>query len=51
MDLERIQRYLREQRKKTEESNLPLKSVRVIDLGAAVAAPFGATCSETTELE
>ena len=34
MDLERIQRYLREQRKKSEESNLPLKSVRVIDLGA-----------------
>ena len=43
MDLGRIQDYLREQRKKAEESNLPLKAVRVIDLGAVVAAPFAAT--------
>ena len=43
MDLTKIHNYLREQRKKAEESTLPLKSVRVIDLGAVVAAPFGAT--------
>ncbi len=43
MDLTKIDNYLREQRKKAEESDLPLKSVRVIDLGAVVAAPFGAT--------
>ena len=43
MDLSHIVNYLREQRKKAEESELPLKSVRVIDLGAVVAAPFGAT--------
>ena len=43
MDLSNIGNYLREQRKKAEESDLPLKSVRVIDLGAVVAAPFGAT--------
>jgi formyl-CoA transferase len=43
MDFTRIHDYLREQRKKAEESRLPLKSVRVIDLGAVVAAPFGAT--------
>jgi len=43
MDLTRIQNYIREQRKKTEESKMPLKSIRVIDLGAVVAAPFAAT--------
>jgi crotonobetainyl-CoA:carnitine CoA-transferase CaiB-like acyl-CoA transferase len=43
MDLSKIENYLREQRKKAQESDLPLKSVRVVDLGAVVAAPFGAT--------
>jgi crotonobetainyl-CoA:carnitine CoA-transferase CaiB-like acyl-CoA transferase len=43
MGPEKIQEYLREQRKKAEKSDLPLKSVRVIDLGAVVAAPFAAT--------
>lgn len=43
MDLTKIRDYIREQREKTEKSNLPLKSIRVIDLGAVVAAPFAAT--------
>jgi crotonobetainyl-CoA:carnitine CoA-transferase CaiB-like acyl-CoA transferase len=43
MDLVKIRDYIREQRKKTETSNMPLKSIRVIDLGAVVAAPFAAT--------
>ena len=43
MALSKIHSYLREQRRKAEESDLPLKSLRVIDLGAVVAAPFGAT--------
>ena len=43
MDLTKIRDYIREQRKKIEKSNLPLKSIRVIDLGAVVAAPFAAT--------
>ncbi len=43
MDLIKIRDYIREQRKKTEKSNMPLKSIRVIDLGAVVAAPFAAT--------
>lgn len=43
MDPSEILKFLREQRKKAEESDLPLKSIRVIDLGAVVAAPFGAT--------
>ena len=43
MDPEKIRDYVREQRKKTQESNLPLKSIRVIDLGSVVAAPFAAT--------
>jgi electron transport complex protein RnfG len=50
MDLAKIHNYLREQRKKAEESTLPLKSVRVIDLGAVVAAPFGATSGNAREV-
>ena len=43
MDLAKLWDFIREQRKKAETSSLPLKSVRVIDLGAVVAAPFAAT--------
>jgi crotonobetainyl-CoA:carnitine CoA-transferase CaiB-like acyl-CoA transferase len=43
MDLSEIEKCIREKRKEVQESNLPLKSVRVIDPGAVVAAPFGAT--------
>jgi crotonobetainyl-CoA:carnitine CoA-transferase CaiB-like acyl-CoA transferase len=43
MDLSEMHNFLREQRKRAEESDLPLKSIRLIDLGAVVAAPFGAT--------
>ncbi len=43
MDPDKIRDYVREQRKKTQASNLPLKSIRVIDLGSVVAAPFAAT--------
>jgi crotonobetainyl-CoA:carnitine CoA-transferase CaiB-like acyl-CoA transferase len=43
MDRTSIQDFLRQQRKKTEASTLPLKSIRVIDLGSVVAAPFAAT--------
>lgn len=43
MDPEQISAFLREQREKAEKSDLPLKSIRVIDIGSVVAAPFAAT--------
>ncbi len=43
MELDELNAFFREQRKRVEESGLPLKDVRVIDLGAVVAAPFAAT--------
>jgi len=43
MDLEKITEFLLEQRKRVNSSSLPLKDIRVIDLGAVVAAPFAAT--------
>ena len=43
MDRTDLPEFLREQRKKVEQSRLPLKDIRVIDLGAVVAAPFAAT--------
>ncbi len=43
MDLKKISAFIREQRKQAESSNLPLKDVRVVDLGAVVAAPYAAT--------
>jgi len=49
MDLAKIQNYLREQRKKAEESSLPLKSVRVIDLEPWSPLPSPRPCSGTTE--
>ena len=35
--------FIRRQRAYREESELPLKDIRVIDVGAVVAAPFAAT--------
>jgi crotonobetainyl-CoA:carnitine CoA-transferase CaiB-like acyl-CoA transferase len=43
MDSEKMKTFLREQRKGVENSKLPLKDIRVIDLGAVVAAPYAAT--------
>ncbi|HSR13387.1 MAG TPA: CoA transferase, partial [Thermodesulfobacteriota bacterium] len=43
MEKAELQNYIREKRKRVENSNLPLKSVRVIDLGAVMAAPFAGT--------
>lgn len=39
----KINNFLRQQRTYREESELPLKDIRVIDLGTVVAAPFAAT--------
>lgn len=38
-----LNEYLRQQRTCREKSELPLKDIRVIDLGTVVAAPFAAT--------
>lgn len=35
--------FIRRQREKLQKSSLPLKDIRVIDLGAVVAAPYAAT--------
>ncbi len=43
MDAEKIRAFIREQRRKVQNSDLALKDIRVIDLGAVVAAPFAAT--------
>jgi crotonobetainyl-CoA:carnitine CoA-transferase CaiB-like acyl-CoA transferase len=43
MDAERMRKFIQEQRKGVESSKLSLKDVRVIDLGAVVAAPFVGT--------
>jgi len=43
MDSEKMRTFIREQRKRVENSKLPLKDIRIIDLGAVVAAPFAAT--------
>ena len=43
MDPEKMKTFLREKRKQVEDSKLPLKDIRVIDLGAVVAAPWAAT--------
>ena len=43
MDSEKMRTFIREQRKRVENSKLPLKDIRVIDLGAVVAAPFAGT--------
>ncbi|NWF54774.1 MAG: CoA transferase [Syntrophaceae bacterium] len=43
MDAEKMRAFFREQRKKVQNLGLALKDVRVIDLGAVVAAPYAAT--------
>jgi crotonobetainyl-CoA:carnitine CoA-transferase CaiB-like acyl-CoA transferase len=43
MDPVKLRNFIREQRKKVESSKMPLKDIRVIDLGAVVAAPYAAT--------
>jgi crotonobetainyl-CoA:carnitine CoA-transferase CaiB-like acyl-CoA transferase len=43
MDRRALQQYLRERRREAAASRLPLRDVRVIDVGSVVAAPFGAT--------
>lgn len=43
MEAAQLTQFIREQRKKIEKSNLPLKDIRIIDLGSVVAAPFAAT--------
>src|SRR5512136_1458266 len=43
MDSQKMRAFIREKRKQVEISGLPLRDIRVIDLGAVVAAPFAAT--------
>src|SRR5512136_433912 len=43
MDSQKMRAFIREKRKQVEISGLPLKDIRVIDLGAVVAAPFAGT--------
>ena len=43
MDFEAISAFLRKEREGVKDSGLPLKAIRVIDLGTVVAAPFAAT--------
>ncbi len=42
MDPAEMRAFIQEHRKKVQSSNLPLKDMRVLDLGAVVAAPFAA---------
>ncbi|MBI5968002.1 MAG: CoA transferase [Deltaproteobacteria bacterium] len=35
--------FIRKQRERRESSNLPLKAIRIIDVGSVVAAPYAAT--------
>lgn len=43
MDKQQLHQFIREQRQQLKESDLPLKDIRIIDLGSVVAAPFAAT--------
>jgi crotonobetainyl-CoA:carnitine CoA-transferase CaiB-like acyl-CoA transferase len=43
MEAEKLRNYLRGQREKITQSGLPLRDVRVLDLGSIVAAPYAAT--------
>ena len=43
MDGEELKGFLKEQRKKIAGSGLPLRNIRVLDLGSIVAAPYAAT--------
>ncbi len=42
MDPGELRAFIKEHRDKVKSSNLPLRDIRVIDLGAVVAAPFAA---------
>ena len=43
MDGEKLKGFLKEQRKKIADSELPLRNIRVLDIGSIVAAPYAAT--------
>lgn len=43
MDKQQLNQFIREQRQKIQHADLPLKDIRIIDLGSVVAAPFAAT--------
>jgi len=43
MEAERLKDFLREQLEKVAQSELPLRNIRVLDLGSIVAAPYAAT--------
>ncbi|MGC8809292.1 MAG: CaiB/BaiF CoA transferase family protein [bacterium] len=43
MDSQDLNQFIREQRQNIQDADLPLKDIRVIDLGSVVAAPFAAT--------
>jgi formyl-CoA transferase len=43
MDAKKMKEFLREQRRKIAESELPLRNIRVLDVGSIVAAPYAAT--------
>jgi crotonobetainyl-CoA:carnitine CoA-transferase CaiB-like acyl-CoA transferase len=43
MEEEELKDYLKEQREKIGRSGLPLRNIRVLDLGSIVAAPYAAT--------
>jgi crotonobetainyl-CoA:carnitine CoA-transferase CaiB-like acyl-CoA transferase len=42
MDSSELRAFIKEQRERVQGTNLPLKDIRVLDLGAVVAAPFAA---------
>ena len=42
MDPAELRAFIREHRDKVQSTNLPLRDIRVLDLGAVVAAPFAA---------
>ena len=43
MELTPMANFIRKQRERLQKSSWPLKDIRVIDLGAVVAAPYAAT--------
>lgn len=43
MEPKEINAFIQQQRERVRKSSLPLKAIRVIDLGAVVAAPYAAT--------
>ena len=43
MDGEKLKGFLKEQRKKIADSELPLRNIRVLDVGSIVAVPYAAT--------